>query len=82
VRHNHDTLKAGRVSSVSIYIPFHKEGMKITYAGRTGCLNAIDPHSGHLKLRLHAVKDNPKIDGIILFKGSISGKKIRLNFFF
>lgn len=74
VRPNHDTLKGGRISSVSIYIPFNVQEGNVRYAGRLNCVNAIDEKSKTLKLSLKALRDNPKVDGIILFKGTIEGE--------
>lgn len=73
MRANHDTLKAGRLSSLNIYIPFNLSNGKIVYAGKFECENALDKNS-HLRLRFEPLIDNPKVDGIIMFKGKIEGK--------
>ena len=81
VRPNHDTLKAGRVSSLNIYIPFElKDDQQIIYAGRVNCQNAFDTSKNRLRLKMVASRDNPKVDGIILFKGTIDGK-LQINYF-
>ena len=73
VRPSHDTLKGGRINSVSIYIPFNVQEGSVRYADRLDCANAIDEERKTLKLVMHALRDNPKVDGIILFKGTIEG---------
>lgn len=74
VRPNHDTLKGGRQSQVNIYIPFSLRNGQITYAKHMDCENAYDSRTGKLRLRFKKVVDNPKVDGIILFKGKLEGK--------
>ena len=61
------------MSALNIYIPIQKVGNDIIYAGRLACQNAYDANSGSLRFRMQAVKDNPKIDGIVMFKGTIDG---------
>ena len=78
VRPNHDTLKAGRVSSVGIYIPFELKNDQIIYADRIDCQNAYDAPNSSLRLKMVASRDNPKVDGIVLFKGTIEGKSFKI----
>jgi len=75
IRPNHDTLKGGRQSQVSIYLPFTLKEGQITYASHMDCERAYDPSTRTLKLRFKKVLDNPKIDGIILFKGKLVGTR-------
>jgi hypothetical protein len=75
VRPNHDTLKGGRQSQVSIYLPFTLKEGQITYAGHMDCDKAYDPATRTLKLRFKKVLDNPKVDGIVLFKGKLTGRR-------
>ena len=76
VRPSHDTLKAGRISSLNIYIPLTLKNGKVTYSGKLECVKALDA-SSNLRLRFEPLIDNPKIDGIILFKGKLEGKPQR-----
>lgn len=73
VRPSHDTLRSGRISSLNIYLPFTVSKRKVTYAGKTDCQNAIDENA-NLRLRFEPLIDNPKVDGIIMFKGKLEGK--------
>ena len=71
VRANHDTLKAGRISSLNIYIPFSLNDGKVVYAGKFECEEAMDGQN--LRLRFEPLIDNPKVDGIVMFKGKLEG---------
>lgn len=71
IRPNFDTLKGGRQSQVSLYVPFKLENGQVYYAGNRLCEQAFDRSSSTLKLRFKKVIDNPKVDGIILFKGTL-----------
>jgi Malectin domain len=73
VRPNHDTLKGGRQSQVSIYLPFNLKDGKVTYARHMDCQNSYNQATRTLRLRFKKVIDNPKVDGIILFKGRLEG---------
>lgn len=73
VRPNHDTLKGGRQSQVSIYLPFTLKNGQITYAKHLDCENSYNRDTKTLRLRFKKVIDNPKVDGIILFKGKLEG---------
>lgn len=73
VRPNHDTLKGGRQSQVSIYLPFNLKDGKVTYARHMDCQNSYNEATRMLRLRFKKVIDNPKVDGIILFKGRLEG---------
>jgi hypothetical protein len=73
VRPSHDTLKAGRISSLNIYIPFNLTNGKVTYAGKFECDSAMDDNH-NLRLRFEPLIDNPKVDGIVMFKGTLKGK--------
>lgn len=72
VRPSHDTLRAGRISSLNIYIPISLRNRRVTYAGKLECSNAMDA-SSNLRLRFEPLIDNPKVDGIIMFKGKLEG---------
>lgn len=73
VRPNHDTLKGGRQSQVSVYIPFRLRANVVTYADHMLCEKAFDESTKTLRLRFKKVLDNPKVDGIVLFKGRLAG---------
>ena len=69
---NHDTLKAGRLAAVNLYLPITiKDNQEVIFDGHTACLNAFI--SSRLSLKFEPVKDNPKVDGIVVFKGTIDG---------
>lgn len=60
---------------MSIYIPFSvTKGGYVRYANRLDCDNAFDEKRNTLKVVMTALRDNPKVDGIVLFKGNIDGK--------
>ena len=71
VRPNHDTLKGGPKAQVPIYLPFSLKQGTVTYANNMFCEKAYDPSTKTLRLRFKKVSDNPKIDGIILFRGKL-----------
>lgn len=70
VRPNHDTVRGGSKAQVSVYIPFSVKNNRVVYLKDLECENALT--SGRaVRLRFKAVYDNPKVDGIVLFKGSL-----------
>jgi hypothetical protein len=73
VRPSHDTLKAGRISSLNIYVPFNLKDGVVVYANKYECENGMD-EGNNLRLRLEPLIDNPKIDGIVMMKGTLKGK--------
>ena len=78
VRPSYDTLKVGNKQQVSLYLPFTLKNGKLVYTKNTECEKAYDSNSKLLRLRFKKVLDNPKVDGIVLFKGKLE----ETNFFF
>ena len=70
VRPNHDTVRGGSKAQVSVYIPFNVRNNRVLYMKDIECDNALTS-SKALRLRFKAVYDNPKVDGIVLFKGTL-----------
>lgn len=70
VRPNHDTVRGGSKAQVSVYIPFSVRNNRVVYMKDIECDNALTS-SKALRLRFKAVYDNPKVDGIVLFKGTL-----------
>lgn len=63
------------VASTPIYVPISiKDDGTVIYNNRVNCANAYDMESRTFTLRLKPKIENPKIDGIILFKGKLDGK--------
>lgn len=71
VRPNFDIIKGGRQSQVSLYLPFSLRLGEIQYANYLDCEKAYNSNTKTLRLRFKKYIENPKIDGIVLFKGKI-----------
>ena len=65
---------AGKHAAHNVYYPFVFDGSRILY-NRKECQDAYDPSTRSLKLVFkHLGIDNPMVNAIILYEGTLKGK--------